>query len=708
MLLFTQEILDGFRDNSITELEMIAHQDFEIFEFKINGVIKKTYSAPLPQEWSNKPADYVTYIDNKPYSKYPIFSEVSFNALKDVLLLNTSLIMFLANHCILSKAQYDYLNRIVQRNIVFSQMTNGVTLLHYSSMRGDIDVVQIYAWRAKDVSELEIKCQAQKTPIDYARENNHLIIQSFLEKQIKKLRALQTEASELTLDQISKPLSDTNKQYIFNSLRIFAGLNATVFTKKLFAAALDDMVFPSVFKTKLEPLQLAYQANKNSSAMKALLESAIQTYFDEEGSSLFKELLSGDFTPEDWNSNLMRQLAGDEIIITENPYVEATIQDGKIYWCINFGNQIYYRKPAYEPIISQAMLQNRSWHLTWKEFRTFKDAGKRTGTVAITEERFVSAMGPFLNNNVAFAKNIWQELRNIGILDNKLRLSHAWHPFSNKNLVISTVGEIDGKKAVPNTYQHISNVLQQIANNSAFQEIIADNLSIYRPARVSKIWYKTGLIKNNRDSLYVTRIWDVGMYRELQAHAVPDPQMPCVADHIPSRSQVKSVCEYEIQRYEREISLYLARNNYDLRAVPRDLENLYQWKNYWTNQLDGFKSDASSLWSIYITKKLDDTGDTTRTSKKAQESLSFYSSVKKHIDDLKKELKEGALTLTEFLQALGAFRYMYSRMCKRLSNINEQNFIHDISYSFFGPANKARERKEMDEFFIQEMRIFQT
>ncbi len=706
MLTFIQEILDGFQDNIITELDLIAHQDFKIFEFKIKGVIQKTFSVELPTDWIDaQTSDGITQIDNRFYSKYPIFSEPSFSALKDALLLNTSFVRCSANRIILSKEQCDYLDKIIQRNIVFSQMTDGITLLHYSAMYGDIDVIQMYSWRAKEANELEVRCQGGKTPLDYARKNNHLIIVSFLESQIKKIRGIQTEVTESSTTQINKPLSDTNKQHIFDSLRIFGRLKSNSLTQKLIDAALADMVFPPAFKTKLLSLQLAYQTNKSSAAMKSLLASAIQTYFEEEGVSLFKELLSGALVPEDWNPSLMRRLASDEIIIIENPYVESTIQDGKIYWCINFGNQIYYRRPFYEPIISQARIQNRSWHLTWKEFRAFKDAGKRTGTISITEERFVNAISSFVNNDVGWAKCIWQELRNVGVLDRKLRLSQAWYPFSNESILLNAVG------TNTNLYQIISNILQQIANNNVFQEAITRDMIIYRPARVSKTWAKTARITNNKDSSLITKIWDVGVSRELRDHAVPDEHLPCIADHIPSQSQVKIMCNAKIDQYQQEISVYMQNNPYDLRSVPQDLLILHQWKNYWENQLKAFKSDGKGLplWSIYITKELDDTGDTTRVCKKAQENLSFYSSVKKHIDDLKKGLKEGTITLTQLIQALGAFRYMYSRMCKQISNINGgKHFIHEISFSFFGATDKSSDRREMDEFFVQEMRALQN
>ncbi len=700
MITFTKEILDGFKDNTVTKIEVIVHQDFKLLEFKIKGVTRKTFSAPLSPEWLDaQTSDAISYVDGIPYSQYPIFSEKNFNALKDVLLLNTSLVAYSNNYAVLSQTQYAYLTQIINRNIELSQMTNGITLFHYSAMRADIHVVQIYSWRASNLDELQIKCAAGKTPLDYARENNHFAIALFLEDEIKKLSAHQVAPTQPSTVQINRPLTDANKQHILDSLRILGQLKQDLLCQKLIDAALADLVFPSVFKAKLVPLQSAYQATKDIVAVKSSLTTAIQHYFEAEGMTKFSELLNDTFDPEEWHPELLRKLAGCDIIIIENPYVEATIKDGKIYWGLNFGNQIYYRRPFYEVVVSEAITQNRSWRLTWKEFRVFKDAGKRTGTVSITAERFTNEILPFVCFDSARAMAIWQELRAVGILDKNLRLSQAWYPFSNDYILLKSINN-DTR-----LYQFISNVLEKIANNTAYQEIIAQGMTIYRPARVSKKWANTGRITNNQSSSFPTKLWDVGVSRELRDHAISDALSPCIADHIPSQSQIKTLCEIRVQQYDREISNYMAKNAHALRDVPQDLMYLRQQKDDWSSQLDSFKSDKKGLpfWCIYITKQLDDTGDTTRTSKRAQQSLSFYSSVKKHIDDLKKDLKEGSLTLTQFLQALGAFRYMYSRMCKTIPHVNNRVFIHEITCSFFSGSDKENDRKEMDDLLIQEM-----
>lgn len=49
--MLTEEILDGLKENGITKLELIVHQDFMLLEFKITSVASKTISVPLSREW---------------------------------------------------------------------------------------------------------------------------------------------------------------------------------------------------------------------------------------------------------------------------------------------------------------------------------------------------------------------------------------------------------------------------------------------------------------------------------------------------------------------------------------------------------------------------------------------------------------------------------------------------------------------------------
>jgi len=482
---------------------------------------------------------------------------------------------------------------------------------------------------------------------------------------------------------------------------------------------LANAAFPPELKYKIEPLQLAYQAHKDSLAMESLMKTAIITYFEVEGLTHFNKLLTTrPFISNDWSPGLMRMLVSHEIIINEDPVVEATIRDGKIYWCIVFENQIYFRRPTHESIISHARAENRTWRLTWEKFREFKDAGKRTGTVAVTEERFVNRMlehisehneralgsSTFKTINIS-PKEIWQELSTIGILDKKLRLSQSWYPFSNEKITLLSI-KSDGI-----VYKYITKTLYEIANNSAYKESINFTMDIYRPARVSKEWAKTGRITNNKLTNIRTEIWDVGVYRELKYHAVNN--VPYEIDHIPSQSKImdlehkkiwdpqKSVCEKEIGQI---IQNNNSRNLRKSTALSEErLKELKKQKELIESTIKEHK-EGLSFWGIYIDKELHKKGDTNGTSRAGQEGLSFYTSVKKHIDNLKEDLqldkKEDPISL---LQALGALRYMYSRMCKPQQHIAGHHFISETPGLFFSPQERMADRRQMDDFFVQEM-----
>lgn len=697
MFTLPSEVLTGLQENTIAELYLSVAQERKVLEFMI--IIGDT-ELYVQIELSKKLLHQIRQdTKNNQYSATPIFSDASFNELKDALILNTSLIKFKESDCsVFSKEQYEYIKQISRRNR--EACKNNMTLFHYAAAQGDIAIVQAHVWKAKELNSLNVKCRNNKTPLDYARENNQFIIVEFLQHQMEKFNVASMRLHPSTGAMDDEPLSEQNKLHIFNSLRLCIRLKDD-FKQILIDAALENAEFPPVFKDKLAPLQLAYSANTSSLAVRSLLASAIVKYFEEEGLLCFNELLNGPFIESEWCSNLMKILANGNIIIAENPYVLATIQNGKIYWCVVFGTRTIYRRPTHATIIAQAITDNRTWRLTWDEFRRFKDGGKRTGTVPVTKERFVET----IDLGEALAKKIWEELLSVGILNEKFCLSQEWYAFSGEKIILNCVDIKKDNKI----YQKIADALQNITRNQDHSEVVARGMEIYRPARVSKIWASTGRVTQcHTDNVATTKLWDVGVYRELRDQSIPQ-KPPCRIDHIPSRSQVKMMCQTHIDQCLQEMNTYTRINPRELRNPPQDLLQLQKKHQNLKTQLETFENDKKGLplWSVYIPKEIDDTGDTTGTCKKAQKDLSFYSSVKKHIDDLKKGLKTGAFTLNQVLHALGAFRYMYSRMCKPISHINKQNFIHDISYSFFGPGEKSNDRKQMDNLFIEEMKSFQ-
>ncbi len=499
----------------------------------------------------------------------------------------------------------------------------------------------------------------------------------------------------------AKPLSDENKKYIFDELKKLSDSQPDIFRQKLIQAACDNSRFPPVFKEKLSPLQQVYQAHHDDPDQKPLLEKLLQNYFDKQGFSLFiNEVLKKPFVADDWSDDLAKNLAGSEIKVPDDALVEATIQDGKVYWCVHYGAyKVTYRREncgqdySHKNIIDEARHQKRTFSLTWKKFRTFKDAGKRTGTVEVTEDRFANE---FQDKPRWWSNDIHDQLTEIGILDcDTYKLSRGWYPLSQVHIQLRNVTEYD--------YQRIATALKNITNNPVYQEEFSPGLPIYRPACASKNWAGTGLIQNDiKGNFEITQSkpWDVAVYSELHAYAASGNGYE--ADHIPSKAQIKLAHASETLQAKNNLNSLLsypreyAMQGYDVKAQIE----------HWQMRLNYFKSDGegpSGFWCIYVTKPQHDFNPTTRLSEKEQAKLSPYDSIKKYLEIFEEDLKQSKITPTQFIQILGAFRYLVSRMCKNIENVENvesKKFIHSDSNCFFStPAAK----KQLDDLFISKM-----
>jgi len=215
MLTFPPEILQGLRDNGITELNLSVTPNRQELEFKTMGIgifginylvtLSAECSAQLPLEGESS-----------------IFSESGFNDFKEALILNTSLKFWSNTTVIYNSSQCDYLNKITLRNIDFARMKGGITLFHLAAMRGDFDVIQLCSWQAKKVSDFDIKCQNGKTPLDYARDFNQPVIVKFLTRQREKVLLKTSTHDQMPHTGMDKLLSDKNKQHIFTVLDYLA------------------------------------------------------------------------------------------------------------------------------------------------------------------------------------------------------------------------------------------------------------------------------------------------------------------------------------------------------------------------------------------------------------------------------------------------------------------------------------------------------
>lgn len=675
MILLNSEIINVCRENRAKQLVLIKTS-----ANTISCIFKDEHSTILASQSMRLHEDSSV-----------IFSAQEFNHIQDVLLLNQSICSYVVEGFELSLRQIVFLNHLVSRN---QSLNDYSSLLHYAACHGDILLVQACVWTAPHAQALMSRCPQGKTPLEHAKDNQFDHIVSFLNQAFQPL--------PIQLNEAQYPLSEDNIKHICDSLRIYSRINPTTFKQKLIKAAQDGCIFPVPAFEQLVSAQKCLSDFKDEPENRALIEQLIVNYFTETRVEQFIELLNQVPSHYFWNPQLLQHLAGSDIIIHTQPYVEATIKNGKIYWNLIVDHQFYAIRESHRTLVEDAMARHQSWRLTWKQFRVFKNGGKRIGNVEITQMRFVEELQ---KSRIAqeSASRIWRELCEQGVLTKNYRLSNAWAALSAETVSLKSVLNNEW-------YPLIAQALENISNNPRHAEIMPFQLPIYRPSLVTKKWFKSKRVCNNLEqkNYYATRPWDVSVHSDLSAYTLPNLSTPYIIDHIPSKSQIKSYCLDRIAQCKRNIELYRS-TSHNLRQMPHEIIRLEQQKTDFENEYEILKKDnkGSNLWCINITKELDDLGDTTRTPQQRQKALSFFTSIKKHLDDLKKFMNEGKFSIEEYLLALGAFRYMYSRFCKKIKNVQNTQSIHPISYHFFGLPEQAERRAEIDQFFIEEMQNYQ-
>lgn len=228
-------------------------------------------------------------------------------------------------------------------------------------------------------------------------------------------------------------LSQEVKQEIINRLKSI-DLNSDLM-KILTEAALQGHRFPDEFGDEFLSLQNAYLQNKKNTAVKVCLQEAISIYFKTKGLQCFKSVLESEFDEKQWSSYLLFILIiGLKLDknLKINPVVECTIHGSKIFWRIKDAeNNILYQRHDDEYFENA-----KTWIMTWESFRNFKDSGKRSGTVEITQDRFVDY---FPKESRPQARVVWDELKTMGILNNRNRLSDGWRVLVGKNLFLKSI-----------------------------------------------------------------------------------------------------------------------------------------------------------------------------------------------------------------------------------------------------------------------------
>ncbi len=640
--------------------------------------------------------------------------------------------------------------------------------------------------------------------------------------------------------------------------------------KALIEAALNMCIFPRPFNEALDSLQSAYSIHQNNQQIKLHLKNAITECIDKNFINEFEKLISSNvdvvFFKTDFLCVVCKIL---EISIQQEPFVEAAIKNGKIYWRIVDKQKTTPRRENHTEILGE----EKTWSMDWKTFRLFKDSGKRSGTVEVNKEQFIDkimkdyqlfvcedtkretqeatikkkeadeaaaeaaeaekeakkavegghtkvlaaekSLGKEKKKSknskeikeakkaaqraetalekakrkalstratkkaekksaekaekkliqiIATAKNetrelagkIWDELKDIGILNSRSRLSHEWRAISSEYLHLDNL-----KKG---QYYACIKALYNIVNDKTNKEVVYQDrhreMCIYRPEKNLKSWAETARVTHNRENNnYSTRCWDVGVYADLSAHSSKELKEPLDYDHIPSVGRMKiekeliekediAIVEEEIisieqsieeeknrlreeqiqaQEYEREReralngedaeteeeessdieipedSPKLKKLKKDLKAREKEQEDLNQKISKIILEL---KNHGDLLWTIAIPRKLHRMGGTYMESL-AEQSKSkehpFLADVRIHLDNLEEETKKNSFSTNKYIKALGAFRYLYRCLLKsHPGKIKEIVCVGTSAHDLFFREDKAIEK--LDELFSERIR----
>ena len=546
----------------------------------------------------------------------------------------------------------------------------------------------------------------------------------------------------------SSPLSEEGKLKLIEKLKEVA-VDDTRLRKALIETALNNIKFPIPLNEKLDTLQSALTQNAGNRFVLPHLEEAIRALVETEIIIQFKDLLNKPIQRiESWSGRFLYFLAEHlNINIEKNPIVEATIKDGKIYWRILKDEKEIYDRQKAKKLEPGVFTEETSWRMDWKLFRIFKDSGKRSSSVAITEALFTKKFG---DEEQVIAASIWKELKEAGILNSRFRLSHSWRVLSNTCMKLKTIEDLKcstvklTKENKIKWYNYVILALNSIVNDPGNAEVLEamPDARIYRPELSLKTWASTGLIRHSSpktEHSSCTRLWEVGTYDELDKHRLSDEEKKKYDgdilnyDHIPSTSALKNSSSSIAKKYNTEIEQHrsvLKSINSEIKSlegspkglktrqqeqVPIDpkIKELQDRAANKSNEIQALENDfdmetRSLAFAVAIPKKLHRQGDTFLESAQSQSSSTehpFLRDVTTYLDKLESQPKDFKLeSPDDYIKALGAFRYMYRTQCKQpVPLVGGRYSIGSISHSFFQDQTV---RKKIDSLFQERIKRF--
>jgi hypothetical protein len=179
-------------------------------------------------------------------------------------------------------------------------------------------------------------------------------------------------------------LNPTQKKIAFNALK---GISKEKLHPHIIHAALENIVFPTPIETEqLASLKTAYKTCRSLPGVEELIKQSIIEYFKCCGYEQLDTLFNTSFMGDHWPSGFLIYLINTFYINIDNePLVILAIKEGKVYWKYVCGEIVLHDRTARkDPTCAFNFDDIKTVSMTWEQFRQFKDAGKRGGTVAIT------------------------------------------------------------------------------------------------------------------------------------------------------------------------------------------------------------------------------------------------------------------------------------------------------------------------------------
>lgn len=294
----------------------------------------------------------------------------------------------------------------------------------------------------------------------------------------------ETVQTEKTIEKRSTSiLSPDMKKNIFNQLK---KVSDDALLKALQIALKNQNKFPKPLGNEIDDFYILITKHKANQKIIQHTENALAEYLVSDGLKAFKEILKAEFVESNWPSNFLCTLTESlNIKLNVEPHVQVAIENGKVFWRIMKGKREMFNKFKKEgQEIDFASLE--TWNMTWQQFRLFKDSGKRSSNVEITLERFKKIFEESLH---AQAEMVWNELKELGILNNKNKLSDAWRAISGQNITLESI-----TGAVPNsiiTAEKLKESLKALAGAKKTGIISKNNFKNWWPAELQ---LKAGVI----------------------------------------------------------------------------------------------------------------------------------------------------------------------------------------------------------------------